>query len=284
MSFDFFYHRLTFKPKPLSKDVRLDGQTALITGASGGIGLAAAQELATHGVSRLILGARSVEKVQQAKAIIQAESPDCQVEVWAADQESWASMAAFGQRLSQLARLDIAVLNAGVKQLSYVKSPARHEQNVQVNHLGTALLSLLVSDQLHRTAKTTGKPGRLTVTSSSVLFTTNFNESKAPEIMKRLDEPDSFKDGHDRYSVSKLLPTLFVQQLAERVDAKEIIVNGVNPGLCKSNLHRHESGAAARVMNAIGWQAALGGHCLVDAAIQHPDSHGQYLSEQRVRR
>lgn len=54
------YRQLTFKPKPLSRDVWLDGQTAIVTGASaGGLGLEVAQEVAAHRLARLILAVRT---------------------------------------------------------------------------------------------------------------------------------------------------------------------------------------------------------------------------------
>ncbi|EHK98726.1 putative Tetrahydroxynaphthalene reductase [Glarea lozoyensis 74030] len=49
----FFYRQLTIKPKPLPQNVRLDGKTAIITGANAGLGLEAAKELATHGLALL---------------------------------------------------------------------------------------------------------------------------------------------------------------------------------------------------------------------------------------
>jgi NAD(P)-dependent dehydrogenase (short-subunit alcohol dehydrogenase family) len=193
-------------------------------------------------------------------------------------------MVAFGSRVRDLERLDVAILNAGVKQLEYVKTATGHEQNVQVNHLGTALLSLFALDPLRRTAKATGQPSRLTVTTSEMLWWTKFEESSAPNILRRLDEPESMKDkdARDRYSVSKWLTMAFARQLATRVDAKEVIINGVNPGFCKSSLHRHDGGSVP-IVNTIGWSSEQGGHCLTDAAIGHPESHKGYISEQKVK-
>jgi retinol dehydrogenase-12 len=47
----FIVNQITFKPKPLSPDIELKGQTALITGSNTSIGLETARQLAKHGVS-----------------------------------------------------------------------------------------------------------------------------------------------------------------------------------------------------------------------------------------
>jgi retinol dehydrogenase-12 len=78
----FFYRQLTIKPKPLPPNVRLDGKTAIITGANAGLGLEAAKELATHGLTRIILAVRSVSKGEAAKEQILAANPAIKVQVW----------------------------------------------------------------------------------------------------------------------------------------------------------------------------------------------------------
>lgn len=166
--FGFIVNQLTFKPKALPPDLRLDGKTALVTGSNGGIGLETARQLASHGVSRLILGVRDVTKGTTAKNDIQKSNPKCVIEVWPLDLESFDSILSFTNRSQSLERLDIAILNAGVKQLKWTTTPYGHETNLQVNHLGTAFLSILLLPILKTTSKQTGAPSRLTFTSSEV--------------------------------------------------------------------------------------------------------------------
>ncbi|ROT40786.1 short-chain dehydrogenase/reductase SDR [Sodiomyces alkalinus F11] len=285
----FFYRQLTIKPKPLAADVRLDGKTAIVTGANVGLGLEAAKELAAHGLARLILAVRAVAKGEAAREQILAQTPGVDVQVWEVDHESFASLDAFGRRASGLDRLDIVILNAGVKNVDYVASKTGHEAHVQVNHLGTALLSVHMLAPLDRTAKALGTPGRLTIVSSENHFWAKFKERHAPHMLAELDAYRECFKGLDkmnieRYSTSKLLNVLWTRELSDRA-AKlqlDVVINTVNPGFCASSLHRTDPQATTAV-NLIAWTSAQGGHCIADAAALHGEVRGAYISEQKVK-
>lgn len=281
------WYQLTFKAQPLPDDIRLDGLTAIVTGANVGLGFEAAKELASHGLSRLILAVRDLSKGEAAKAEISRETPECEILVWQLDQELWVSMVAFARRVStELDRLDIVLLNAGLKRLEFTRSPTGHEAHIQINHLGTALLSLLLVEPLRRTARQTGKPSRMTITASSVAFAAPEQDILEPKggkgIIPWLDDPASFTPGDSRYSLSKLLDILWTRALAARLDPTNIILNTLNPGYCKSAFHRVDA-TAEWVSSFLAWTSAEGGYHLTDAVVRHPDSHGEYLSEQRIR-
>ncbi|KAI7977535.1 hypothetical protein EIK77_000485 [Talaromyces pinophilus] len=113
----FLYRQLTFKPKPIPRSIRLEGKTAIITGANVRLGLEATKELAAHGLTRLIIAARDVSKGENGKEAILEHSPNCDVHVWELDYESFDSIKSFGERTRALDRLDIVLLSAGVKYL-----------------------------------------------------------------------------------------------------------------------------------------------------------------------
>lgn len=79
--------------------------------------------------------------------------------------DSYDSVVAFGKRVQELERLDIVLLNAGVKKHWERNAATGHEITSQVNHLSTALLSLLLLPPLKATAAKYGKPSRLTIIS-----------------------------------------------------------------------------------------------------------------------
>ncbi|KAH9905771.1 NAD(P)-binding protein [Xylariomycetidae sp. FL2044] len=284
----FLYRQLTFKPKPLPTNVDLTGKTAIVTGSNVGLGLEASKEMAKHGLSRLILAVRTVSKGEAAAKEIAAQAPSTDVQVWELGQESFESIQKFGERASQLDRLDIVILSAGVKAMAFAKSKGGHETNVQVNHLGTALLSLLLLGPLRATKRTTGTPTRLTIVSSENHFWPRLKEVKGPDTLAEMDKPETFGKGMDRYNTSKLLNVLWTRELSARVGGgggggSDVIINTVNPGFCQSSLHRADASGASFV-KLIGWTAAQGGHNLTDAATQHEgDGHGAYISEQVVK-
>lgn len=284
----FVWNQLTYKPKPLPPQTSLEGQTVLITGGNVGLGFEAAKDLASHKPSRLILAVRDTDKGEVAKKEILKGRPGVGLEIWKLDYDSYDSILAFGARVQSLSRLDYALLNAGVKNYKYDTSKQGHEASVQVNHIGTSLVSLQVLPALQRTAKATGKPSRLTIVSSEGHFWIPFKERTAPHILKRMDEKDSFGRQMNRYYTTKLLNVLWTRELAEKVNPSQVIINTVNPGFCYSGLHRNEKTGIIKIfLWAFGWTTQKGGHCLTDALVGHGDSdkfpiHGQYLSEQRV--
>ncbi|KAK7757016.1 hypothetical protein SLS62_001032 [Diatrype stigma] len=258
-----FWRQVTSKPKLPPPNVRFDGKTAIVTGSNVGIGLEASKEMAAHGLSRVILGVRSV---------------------WELDLNSFASAAAFGARSRELDRLDIVILNAGIKTMEFTRAGTGHESNVQVNLLGTALLSLLLLEPLKQTAKNVGSPSRLTVVASEVHFWAPFNEARAPSILQRLDEEDSFNKQNliERYNTSKLLGVLWTRELASGWTPSPWS-STLNPGIVASSLHRSDPTPGLGVMlKLLAWSPEMGGHTLTNAVAYHAEHQGAYLSEQRV--
>jgi len=91
---------------------RLDGKTALVTGASQGIGEAVARRLAGQG-ARVVLAARNVEKLERVATEIEAAGGKaCPLALDVSLAES------FGERLKSLpedfAAVDVLVNNAGI--------------------------------------------------------------------------------------------------------------------------------------------------------------------------
>jgi NAD(P)-dependent dehydrogenase (short-subunit alcohol dehydrogenase family) len=106
-----------------------------------------------------------------------------------------------------------------------------------------------------------------------------------------MDEPSSFGSGMERYNTSKLLNVLWLRELSARVNSgdedgkgHDVLINGVNPGLCASELHRSDTTPGVGLFNKIfAWSAREGGHCLVDAAVVQGEMGG-YVSEQVAKR
>ena len=184
----FMYRQNMIHPQPITSQ-NLTGQTVLVTGSNVGIGLAATSLMMDSKISRVIMAVRTVSKGQEAAKGLLKAHPNCNVEIWPLDMDSYDSVVAFGKRAQELERLDIVLLNAGVKKQNWERNAVTgHEVTVQVNHLGTALLSVLLLPKLKATAAKYGKPSRITITSSEVHMWTPFNERTAPRILDELDD------------------------------------------------------------------------------------------------
>jgi NAD(P)-dependent dehydrogenase (short-subunit alcohol dehydrogenase family) len=231
----------------------------------------------------VILGVRSISASEKIKDDIADLNGNCHIELWELNYESFESVLAFANKSKGLEQLDIVLLNAGVKPLEFRLSESGHETTVQVNYLSTALLSALLLPALKRTSHATGLPSRLSIVSSETHHWVPFPERTAPDILARLDEPETFNVPW-RYNLSKLLEVLWVRELASRTKSCEVLINTVNPGLCWSQLHREDSTTALWLFRILFARPAVqGANALVHAVVvQDEDTHGGFLSEQSL--
>ncbi|KAF4628865.1 hypothetical protein G7Y89_g9290 [Cudoniella acicularis] len=90
--------------------------------ANSGIRLEAARQCVKLEADKLILAVRSISKGKAARTDIlkSLSSSKYDVEVWMLDLESFDSVLAFGKRATDLPRLDVAILNAGVFKFDWI--------------------------------------------------------------------------------------------------------------------------------------------------------------------
>lgn len=83
---------------------------------------------------------------------------------------------------------------------------------------------------------------------------------------------------------------MVVREIADRTSNYQpfVIVNMINPGLCKTSLTRSTEGAAKFVMDTVkamlAWTAEEGSRTIVHAVMAGPTSHGAFLSECQVKK
>ena len=121
---------MKWRPGSLAPAGSFAGQRVLVTGATAGLGLAAAVHLVNLGAAEVIITARSVAKGQTAKAKIEAETKTegmGRVRVAELDMDNYASIVSLVDQLrndySGSGGLDFVILNAGTHNPSFVQSP-----------------------------------------------------------------------------------------------------------------------------------------------------------------
>ncbi|EPQ59201.1 NAD P-binding protein [Gloeophyllum trabeum ATCC 11539] len=221
----------------------LAGKTVIVVGANTGIGIEAVKHFSSMNAAKVIMACRSEEKGKKAVAEVEKATGKNNAELWLLDLGRFASVVEFADRFEKEGgRLDILVMNAGIATGTYEDFEG-WESTLHVNHLSTALCSLLLIPRLLKTASDFSIQTRLVVVSSEVHHFTTLSEEvrNSPSILKKLNEKEYFqKNFMDRYPVSKLLNVLFVRALnAHLPTTSPLIVDAVNPGFCKSELTRN---------------------------------------------
>ncbi|EXJ90907.1 hypothetical protein A1O1_04013 [Capronia coronata CBS 617.96] len=291
----FLHGQLSTPPMPA---VDLTGRTILVTGANSGLGLDAAKLLVQLNCSTVILACRSLEKAEKAKEIVQAvpsangQKPS--VITMEVDMASFSSVVAFAQQCDSMPRLDAAVLNAGVDLTEFSLSEG-YETTITVNVISTFLLATLMIPILRRSAQKHSISPVLAITGSVVHFWASPKDITRPaegQILKTLSDKGK-ADMKARYYLSKLIVMLLVKHLASLLSHSAqqdpngkplVVVNNVAPGFCTTNLFRHENGFPNNLMlKAVGRPSEQGARTLVHAATAGKETHGQYLSECRVK-
>jgi NAD(P)-dependent dehydrogenase (short-subunit alcohol dehydrogenase family) len=138
-------------------------RTVVVTGASAGIGLAAAKLLAAHG-DRIILLGRNAARLAAATDAVRAAGPHRPTAIRADFADPAAVHAAADEIRAVCDRVDVLVNNAG--GLFHGVTRRGHDTTMQVNHLAGFLLSHLLLDRLQAAAAASGHPARLITTAS----------------------------------------------------------------------------------------------------------------------
>ena len=192
----------------------------VITGASDGIGKAAARELHAQGHEVVLIG-RSPDKT---KAIAE----ELNARYYIADFSDLEQVRAVAKQLAlDYTRIDVLALNAGgiIQQKTLTKDG--FEMTFQINHLAHFLLTGMLIKTLKKSHAT------VIVTSSAANFMNNLD----------LDDLNVKKPYHKWavYGNAKLMNILFVQELHHRLGGKGISAAAFHPGVVSTGFSRNAS-------------------------------------------
>ncbi len=202
-------------------DVR--GKTALITGATSGIGREASIQLARGG-ARVIMIGRDRARTESALADIVVRTGSKEVSCLICDFSSQAAIRELAVAVQKNHdRLHILVNNAGGVNRARRLTADGVEATFAVNHLGPFLLTNLLRDLLEHSA-----PGRV-ITVASIGHrqgSIDFNDlgfERGYSIMRA-------------YARSKLANVLFAAELALRLEGRGVTSNSIHPGSVNTNI------------------------------------------------
>lgn len=205
---------------PVRADLR--GKTCLVTGASAGIGKAAAAGLARLG-ARVVMAVRDPEKGERARREVMGAAGSGEVELAIVDLARRESIRAFARDLERgVSRLDVLVNNAGVWLSRRRKGPDGIELTWATNVLGYFLATEALRPQLEAA-------GRARVV--------NLASQLAGGL--ELDDVEFARrpyDGRAAYAQSKQADRLYTWTLARRLAGTGVTANAVHPGFVATEI------------------------------------------------
>ncbi|XP_021733571.1 short-chain dehydrogenase TIC 32, chloroplastic-like [Chenopodium quinoa] len=213
--------------------------TAIITGATSGIGAETARVLAKKGV-RIIIAARNLSKGAEVKEAILKEAPHAQIIILEIDLSSMASVSRFcSEFLSLDLPLNILINNAGVFSQKLEFSEDKIELTMATNYFGHFLLTELLLEKMVETASQSGIQGRIVNVSS---LTHRWVKKDNFSLSKMLN-PKNY-NGTRAYAQSKLANIMHAREMARQLKERNerVTINAVHPGIVKTGIIRAHKG------------------------------------------
>lgn len=258
---------------------RLIGKTIVITGSNTGIGKETARDLYRRG-ARVILACRNIEKAKAAVEELKNVPPSIpereqfqgnpgELVVCKLNLCSFASVRECAQMLNATeSKIHVLINNAGVMMSPYERTEDGHELQLQSNHLGHFLLTLLLLPKIKSSA-----PGCRIINLSSIAH------KRGQMHFDDLDLEKSYTP-LKAYEQSKLANILFTKELVRKLEEagiEGITCYSLHPGLISTELGRHLDKSVFRGFRfmvgmlkpfiktpELGAQTTI--HCVVDEA------------------
>ena len=204
--------------------IRLDGKHALVTGATGGLGIETARALASVGAS-VTIGGRSPEKIESALATLREQVPGASFDAIEVDLASLSSIASATKAFVDGGQtIDLLINNAGVMMCPEGKTADGFETQFGTNHLGHFAFTAGLMPAL--------APGARVVTLSSGAHLRGTCDVDDLNWESRAYDPNL------AYAQSKTANIWFASELQRRFGDRLLSLS-VHPGVIQTDLSRH---------------------------------------------
>lgn len=227
------------------------GKTVVVTGASAGIGAAAARRFGELGATVAVVG-RSQEKT----AAVAAQAGGRAHLVDFGSLGSVRRLAA--ELLAGYERIDILANNAGAMFAGHRTSGDGHEMNFQVNHLSPFLLTNLLLERLAE-----APDGARVVNTGSMQY------RKARLDLDDLNSTGIRYSTLKVYGASKLATILFTRELARRTQGTGVTTSSFHPGAIPTDVTRDNAWQRTLLKSPLG--------SVIKAAMSTPEKGAEPL-------
>ncbi|MFJ8553107.1 SDR family NAD(P)-dependent oxidoreductase [Streptomyces sp. NPDC093676] len=113
------------------------GRTFVVTGATSGLGLVTARELAAHG-ARVLLAVRDAPRGDEVAASLRSAYPGADVEVRQVDLLNLRSIRRAAEDIDEEEAVDVLINNAGISMVEHSVTEQGAERHLAANHLATS--------------------------------------------------------------------------------------------------------------------------------------------------
>ena len=216
----------------------MTGRTIVITGASDGLGAAAARQLRSSGENVVLVG-RSPDKTK-------AVAAELDVDHFVADFADLSQVRRLASELRQgYPRIDVLANNAGGMVATGRPTVDGHENVLQVNYLAPYLLTSLLLDRLIES--------RATVISTSSAYQPLIRKATVDDLLhtERVGGPKA-------YALSKVAINMFIRELDRRHKTAGLTCASFHPGWVVSNFAPSSSSRAIAIFQATGIGRIIG--------------------------